>query len=95
MIVPPFVVLPWSAQSPNLSPVEHVLDKLGRQHLPGADLPDLQGQLQQLWADLLRRRKQQLYDCFALNHCLYPSLRGCHTLLTQHQECVHAANSTI
>ncbi|GFT91176.1 uncharacterized protein TNCV_4044171 [Trichonephila clavipes] len=45
-------VLPWSARSPDLSPIEHVWDALGRQLQPSRDTGELTAQMQRLWQDL-------------------------------------------
>ncbi|GFV44919.1 transposable element Tcb1 transposase [Trichonephila clavipes] len=45
-------VLPWPARSPDLSPIEHVLDALGRQLQPSRDTGELTAQMQRLWQDL-------------------------------------------
>ncbi|GFU69057.1 transposable element Tcb2 transposase [Trichonephila clavipes] len=45
-------VLPWPARSPDLSPIEHVCDVLGRQLQPSRDTGELTAQMQRLWQDL-------------------------------------------
>ncbi|GFV66327.1 DDE_3 domain-containing protein [Trichonephila clavipes] len=45
-------VLPWPARSPDLSPIEHVLDALGRKLQPSRDTGELTAQMQRLWQDL-------------------------------------------
>ncbi|GFV39131.1 transposable element Tcb1 transposase, partial [Trichonephila clavipes] len=45
-------VLPWPARSPDLSPIEHVCDALGRQLQPSRDTGELTAQMQRLWQDL-------------------------------------------
>ncbi|GFV07215.1 transposable element Tc1 transposase, partial [Trichonephila clavipes] len=45
-------VLPWPARSPDLSPIEHVLDALGRPLQPSRDTGELTAQMQRLWQDL-------------------------------------------
>ncbi|GFW89723.1 transposable element Tcb1 transposase [Trichonephila clavipes] len=45
-------VLPWPTRSPDLSPIEHVWDALGRQLQPSRDTGELTAQMQRLWQDL-------------------------------------------
>ncbi|GFU81708.1 uncharacterized protein TNCV_3086201 [Trichonephila clavipes] len=45
-------VLPWPARLPDLSPIEHVCDALGRQLQPSRDTGELTAQMQRLWQDL-------------------------------------------
>ncbi|GFU85870.1 DDE_3 domain-containing protein [Trichonephila clavipes] len=45
-------ILPWPARSPDLSPIEHVCDALGRQLQPSRDTGELTAQMQRLWRDL-------------------------------------------
>ncbi|GFX68963.1 transposable element Tcb1 transposase [Trichonephila clavipes] len=45
-------VLPWPARSPDLSPIDHVWDALGRQLQPSRDTGELTAQMQRLWQDL-------------------------------------------
>ncbi|GFX91227.1 transposable element Tcb1 transposase [Trichonephila clavipes] len=45
-------VLPWPARSPDLSPIEHFWDALGRQLQPSRDTGELTAQMQRLWQDL-------------------------------------------
>ncbi|GFV52550.1 PACT_coil_coil domain-containing protein [Trichonephila clavipes] len=45
-------VLPWPSRSPDLSPIEHVWDALGRQLQPSRDTGELTAQMQRLWQDL-------------------------------------------
>ncbi|GFV75141.1 transposable element Tc1 transposase [Trichonephila clavipes] len=46
--------LPWSARSPDLSPIEHVWDMMERQlHVPG-NVDDLARQLEQVWEEILQ-----------------------------------------
>ncbi|GFY24986.1 transposable element Tcb2 transposase [Trichonephila clavipes] len=45
-------VQPWPARSPDLSPIEHVCDALGRQLQPSRDTGELTAQMQRLWQDL-------------------------------------------
>ncbi|GFW49907.1 transposable element Tcb2 transposase [Trichonephila clavipes] len=45
-------VLPWPSRSPDLSPIEHVWNALGRQLQPSQDTGELTAQMQRLWQDL-------------------------------------------
>lgn len=85
-------VLLWPARSPNFSPIKHVWDQLGRHLQTNADLPDLQGWL---WVEVWLATGTDItavWLCFVLNRHLYPGLKGCHTLLTWEERCVHTAN---
>ncbi|GFV82328.1 uncharacterized protein TNCV_3443181 [Trichonephila clavipes] len=56
-------VLPWPARSPDLSPIEHVWDALGRQLQPFRDTGKLTAQMQRLWQDLPQGSKQFREGC--------------------------------
>ncbi|GBO17618.1 hypothetical protein AVEN_140610-1 [Araneus ventricosus] len=45
-------ILTWPASSPDLSPIKHVWDVLGRQLQPSRNTGELTSQLQRLWHDL-------------------------------------------
>ncbi|GFV99421.1 HTH_Tnp_Tc3_2 domain-containing protein [Trichonephila clavipes] len=48
-------VLPWPARSPNLSPIEHVCDALGRQLQPSRDTGELTAQMQKDYGRIFHR----------------------------------------
>lgn len=53
--------LPWPARSPDLSPIEHVWDHIGRQLRQPTSLHNLEIQLQQLWTDMPQDTIRDLY----------------------------------
>ncbi|GFX69084.1 transposable element Tcb2 transposase [Trichonephila clavipes] len=66
-------VLPWPARSPDLSPIEHVWDALGRQLQPSRDTGELTAQMQRLWqnlpqgviSDLIESMPRRISACIA------------------------------
>ncbi|GFV12401.1 transposable element Tcb2 transposase [Trichonephila clavipes] len=54
--------IPWPAQSPDLSPIEHIWDHLGRRvgHLTSLNEPE--ARLQQIWNEMSHDIMQNLYD---------------------------------
>ncbi|GBM91450.1 hypothetical protein AVEN_226832-1 [Araneus ventricosus] len=69
-------MLPWPARSPELSPIEHVWDIIGRQlhrHLQSAlTVPALIHQVQQAWNSIPQTDIRHLYDTMhaRLHACL-------------------------
>ncbi|GBN73540.1 hypothetical protein AVEN_199945-1 [Araneus ventricosus] len=59
-------ILPWPARSPDLSPIEHVWDIIGRQlqhhPLPAQTVPVLTAQVQQAWNSIPQSDIRHLYD---------------------------------
>ncbi|GBO20096.1 hypothetical protein AVEN_178686-1 [Araneus ventricosus] len=59
-------ILPWPARSPDLSPIEHVWDTIGRQlqrHPQSAlTIPVLTDQVQQAWNSIPQTDIRHLYD---------------------------------
>ena len=59
-------MLPWPARSPDLSPIEHVWDMIGRQlqrhPQPALTVPVLADQVQQAWNSIPQSDIQHLYD---------------------------------
>ncbi|GFX74156.1 uncharacterized protein TNCV_2911891 [Trichonephila clavipes] len=53
--------LPWPAQSPDLSPIEHICDHLGRQVGHSTSLNELEARLQQIWNEMSQDIIQNLY----------------------------------
>ncbi|GFY08927.1 transposable element Tcb1 transposase [Trichonephila clavipes] len=53
--------LPWLAQSPDLSPVEHIWDHLGRRVEHPTSLYELDTRLQQIWNEMSQDIIQNLY----------------------------------
>ncbi|GBN74691.1 hypothetical protein AVEN_204936-1 [Araneus ventricosus] len=59
-------VLPWPAKSPDLSPIEHVWDIIGRQlqrhPQPALTVPVLTDQVQHAWNSIPQTNIRHLYD---------------------------------
>lgn len=53
--------LPWPARSPDLSPIEHIWDHLGRQVGQPTSLVELEARLQQLWNEMSQDIIRNLY----------------------------------
>ncbi|GFX09576.1 transposable element Tcb1 transposase [Trichonephila clavipes] len=53
--------LPWPAQSPDLSPIEHIWDHLGRRVGHPTSLNKLEVMLQQIWNEMSQDIIQNLY----------------------------------
>ncbi|GFW90996.1 transposable element Tcb2 transposase [Trichonephila clavipes] len=53
--------LPWPARSPNLSPLEHIWDHLGRRVRHSTSLNELEARLQQIWNVMSQDITQSLY----------------------------------
>ncbi|GFX74537.1 DDE_3 domain-containing protein [Trichonephila clavipes] len=59
-------VLPWPARSPDLSPIEHVCDALGRQLKPSRDTGELTAQMQRdVISDLIKSMPRRISACIA------------------------------
>ncbi|GFV95277.1 transposable element Tcb1 transposase [Trichonephila clavipes] len=53
--------LPWPAPSPDLSPIEHIWDPLGRRVEHPTSLNELEARLQQIWNEMSQDIIQNLY----------------------------------
>ncbi|GFV51176.1 transposable element Tcb1 transposase [Trichonephila clavipes] len=53
--------LPWPARSPDLSPIEHIRDHLGRGVGHPTSLNELEARLQQLWNEMSQDIIQNLH----------------------------------
>lgn len=84
-------VLIWPGRSTNLSPIEHVWNQLGHQLRTSANLQDLEGQLQQLWAESIQRPYNSLSH--QITGCI--QAQEWHTQLTWDQKCARTANTII
>ncbi|GFV43103.1 transposable element Tcb2 transposase [Trichonephila clavipes] len=54
-------ILPWPAQSSDLSPIEHIWDHLGRRVGHPTSLNELEARLQQIWNEMSQDIIQNLY----------------------------------
>ncbi|GFW65395.1 transposable element Tcb1 transposase [Trichonephila clavipes] len=57
----PVTTLPWSAQSQDLSPIEHIWDHLGWRVGHPPSLNELEARLQQIWNEMSQDMIQNLY----------------------------------
>ncbi|GFV54154.1 transposable element Tcb1 transposase [Trichonephila clavipes] len=53
--------LPWFSRSPDLSPIEHICDHLGRRVGHPTSLNELESRLQQIWSETSQDIIQNLY----------------------------------
>ncbi|GFV35506.1 transposable element Tcb1 transposase [Trichonephila clavipes] len=53
--------LPWPARFPDLSPIEHIWDHLGRRVGRPTSLNELEARLQQIWNEMSQDIIQNLY----------------------------------
>ncbi|GFS78161.1 transposable element Tcb1 transposase [Trichonephila clavipes] len=53
--------LPWLARFPDLSPIEHIWDHLGRRVAHPTNLNELEAMLQQIWNEMSQDIIQNLY----------------------------------
>ncbi|GFU58184.1 transposable element Tcb1 transposase [Trichonephila clavipes] len=53
--------LPWPSQSPDLSPIEHIWDHLGRRVGYPTSLNELEARLQQIWNEMSQDIIHNLY----------------------------------
>ncbi|GFU90884.1 transposable element Tcb1 transposase [Trichonephila clavipes] len=60
---------PWPARFPNLSPIEHIWDHLGRRVGHSLNLNELEASLQQIWnkmsEDIIQNLYASMLDCIA------------------------------
>lgn len=68
--------LPWPARSPDLSPIEHVWDMMGRSLHPASDVQDLTRQLDRIWHDIPQEDIRQLYNSMPSRISACISARG-------------------
>ncbi|GFV58276.1 transposable element Tcb1 transposase [Trichonephila clavipes] len=54
-------ILPWPARSPDLSPIKHIWDHLGRRVEHPTSLDELEARLQQIWNEISQDIIQNLY----------------------------------
>ncbi|GFU16014.1 transposable element Tcb1 transposase [Trichonephila clavipes] len=54
-------IFPWPAQSPDLSPVEHIWDNLGRRVGHLTSLNELEARLHYIWNEMSQSIIQNLY----------------------------------
>ncbi|GFX39752.1 transposable element Tcb1 transposase [Trichonephila clavipes] len=62
--------LPWSARSPDFSPIEHAWDMMGRRlHLPG-NVDDLVRKLEKIWQEISQEAIKVLYHSMPRQFCM-------------------------
>ncbi|GFW75273.1 transposable element Tcb1 transposase [Trichonephila clavipes] len=76
-------LLPWSAYSPDISPIEHVLDLVGRRLArdprPAASKDELLLRLQAIWNSLPQADIQNLFDSIPRRSAALIAMRGGYT----------------
>ncbi|GFX02869.1 transposable element Tcb1 transposase [Trichonephila clavipes] len=66
--------LPWTARSPDLSPIEHIWDHLGWRVEHPPSLNELEARLQQIWNEMSQDIIQNLYA--SMPDCIASSIRA-------------------
>ncbi|GFY11107.1 transposable element Tcb1 transposase [Trichonephila clavipes] len=75
----PVTTLPWPAQSPGLSPIEHIWDHLGRLVGHPTSLNELEARVQQIWNEMFQDIIQNSYASMHDRIASYIRARGCST----------------
>ncbi|GFV63935.1 transposable element Tcb1 transposase [Trichonephila clavipes] len=65
---------PWPARSPDLSPIDHILNHLGRRIGHPTSLNELEARLQQIWNEMSQNIFQNLYASMpdSIGLCIRP-----------------------
>ncbi|GFW46208.1 transposable element Tcb1 transposase [Trichonephila clavipes] len=66
--------LPWPCRSPDLSPIKHIWDHLGRRVGYPTSLNELEARLQQIWNEISQDIMQNLY--VSMSDCIASCIRG-------------------
>ncbi|GBN42368.1 hypothetical protein AVEN_269456-1 [Araneus ventricosus] len=75
-------VLPWPSRSPDLSPIDHAWDVLGRQMQPSRNTSELTAQLQILWHDFPQEVIGDLIDSLPRRVLAFIAARSRFTTVT-------------
>ncbi|UYV82646.1 hypothetical protein LAZ67_22000361 [Cordylochernes scorpioides] len=67
--------LPWPARSPDLSPIEHIWDVMGRRLQPSRNVDYLARQLDTIWQEIPQHTIRNLYQSMArrMTACIQPT----------------------
>ncbi|GFU55945.1 transposable element Tcb1 transposase [Trichonephila clavipes] len=68
--------LPWPVKSPDISPMEHVWNMMGRRlHLPG-NVDDLARQLEQNWQEIPQKTIRMIYHSMPRRVAAFTQTKG-------------------